>query len=93
MIWAILGGIAVAGAVLLYFPISEARFGKTWGKAAMGLRVVKENGLSIGYKEAILRRLSFFFNIFWLDAIFMFFTEKRQRAFDIIAKTVVIREQ
>ena len=27
-----------------------------------------------------------------LDAIFIFFTEKRQRAFDIIAKTVVIRE-
>jgi uncharacterized RDD family membrane protein YckC len=93
MIWAILGGIAVSGAVLLYFPISKARFGKTWGKKVMGLLVVKENGLSIGYKEAILRRLSFFFNVFWLDALFMFFTEKRQRAFDIIAKTVVIKER
>lgn len=93
MIWAILGGIAASGAALLYFPILEARFGKTWGKKVMGLLVAKENGLSIGYKEAILRRLSFFFNVFWLDALFLFFTEKRQRAFDIIAKTVVIKEQ
>jgi uncharacterized RDD family membrane protein YckC len=92
-IWAVLAGIAVFGAALLYFPISEARFGKTWGKQVMKLSVVKENGLSIGYKEAILRRLSFFFNIYWLDALFVFFTEKRQRAFDIIAKTVVIKEQ
>ena len=93
MIWATLGGIAVFGAALLYFPILEARFGKTWGKKVMGLLIVKESGLSIGYKEAILRRLSFFFNVFWLDALFVFFTEKRQRAFDIIAKTVVIKER
>ncbi len=90
--FAVLGGIAFGGVFLLYFPLAEARFGRTPGKAALGLRVVRENGLPIGYKEAFLRRLSFFFNIFWLDAIFVFFTEKRQRAFDIIAKTVVIRE-
>lgn len=89
----ILGGIAFGGVFLLYFPIAEARFGRTPGKAAFGLRVVKENGLAAGYKEAFLRRLSIYFNIWWLDALFMFFTAKRQRAFDIIAKTIVIRDE
>lgn len=89
----ILGGIAFGGVFLLYFPIAEARFGRTPGKAAFGLRTVKENGLPVGYKEAFLRRLTLYFNIIWLDALFAFFTAKRQRAFDIIAKTIVIREK
>mgnify|MGYP000448170878 CR=1 FL=1 len=89
----ILGGIAFGGVFLLYFPIAEGRFGRTLGKAAFGLYTVKENGLPVGYKEAFLRRLTLYFNIIWLDALFALFTAKRQRAFDIIAKTIVIREQ
>ena len=78
------GGIAFGGVFLLYFPIAEARFGRTLGKAAFHLRTVRENGLPVGYKEAFLRRLSLYFNIFWVDALFALFTAKRQRAFDII---------
>ncbi len=94
IILALFTGLALAalGIFLLYFPILEARFGQTVGKRLFGLRVLKENGLPIGYKEAFLRRLSFYFEILPVDALFIPFSAKRQRAFDQIAGTVVIRE-
>jgi uncharacterized RDD family membrane protein YckC len=86
---AILGLIACTLAALciflLYFPLLEGRFGQT-----LGMQVLKENGLPIGYREAFLRRISFYFDIFPFDALFIFFTQKHQRGFDIIARTVVI---
>lgn len=86
-------GLAIVSMILLYFPILEGRFGRTVGKSLLRLRVLRENGLPIGYKEAFLRRLSFYFEIFAVDALFIPFTSKKQRAFDIVAKTVVVREQ
>lgn len=88
-IGAILGFIAT---VVLYFPILEARFGQTIGKRVLGLRVLKENGLPIGYKEAFIRRISFYGEFLPLDGLFIPFTSRRQRAFDMVARTVVIRE-
>ena len=85
-------GIVAVGIYILYFPILEGRFGQTVGKRILGLRVVKENGAPIGFKEAFLRRLPFYFRFGAVDALFIFFTAKRQRAFDIIARTVVIEE-
>jgi uncharacterized RDD family membrane protein YckC len=85
--------ISAVSVLLLYFPILEGRFGQTLGKRLLGLRVLKENGLPIGYREAFLRRISFYFDIFPFDALFVLFTEKRQRGFDIIARTVVVEEK
>lgn len=85
----------LVGLVILYFPILEGRFGQTAGKRLLGMRVIREAGGAIGYKEAFLRRLSFYFNaavLLLVDSLFIVFTEKHQRAFDIVAKTVVIRE-
>jgi len=93
LIAAVIGcGLAAVGVIILYFPIQEARFGQTVGKRLCGLRVLRENGLPIGYREAFLRRLSFYFDVLVVDALFIPFTAKRQRAFDIVARTVVIRE-
>ena len=90
----ILAGVfSMMGILFLYFPILEGRFGQTLGKKVFGLRVLKENGLPIGYREAFIRRISFYFDIFPVDALFVPFTEKCQRGFDIIAHTVVIREK
>ena len=50
-----------------------------------------EDQLPVGYKESVLRRLSFYFNILPVDALFIFFTAKKQRAFDIVARTIVVR--
>ncbi len=86
------GGAAV-GTMLLYFPILEALFGQTVGKRLLALRVLHETGRPPGYKEAFLRRLSFYFDMIAVDALFILFTAKRQRAFDMIAATVVIQEK
>jgi uncharacterized RDD family membrane protein YckC len=75
----------------LFFPIAEGRFGQTLGKRLLGLRVLKESGLAIGYKEAFLRRIPFYFRFAVLDALFVPFTAKKQRAFDLVARTVVVK--
>lgn len=85
-------GLAAIGTILAYFPLLEGRFGQTLGKHLMKLRVLTEKRLPIGYKEAILRRLSFYFEILPVDAIFIFFSDKKQRAFDTIARTIVVQE-
>ncbi len=85
-------GTACLGIFLLYFPILEGRFGQTVGKRLLGIWVLQETGLPIGYKQALLRRLSYYFEILPVDALFIPFTAKHQRAFDIVAHTVVIRE-
>jgi uncharacterized RDD family membrane protein YckC len=84
--------LGAVGVIVAYFPVLEGRFGRTPGKGLLKLRVLGENGLPIGYKEAFLRRLSFYFEMLPVDALFIFFTKKRQRGFDIIAQTIVIRE-
>jgi uncharacterized RDD family membrane protein YckC len=98
----ILGGLTIAfiigcalislSAFLLYFPLLEGRFGQTLGKRLLGMRVLKENGLPVGFREAFLRRLSYYFDFLPVDALFIPFNEKCQRGFDIIARTVVIKE-
>lgn len=87
--WVWLGAAAILS--LVYFPVMEARLGQTVGKMLMGLHVVREDGHPIGWKEAIIRRLPLFFEVFWLDAVFAPFTERKQRAFDLVAGTIVIR--
>jgi uncharacterized RDD family membrane protein YckC len=93
MILTVGAGLGTVGLIMIYFPILEGRFGTTPGKRMFRLRVLKENGLPIGYKEAFLRRLSYYFEFLPVDMLFIFFTEKRQRALDIVARTIVIQEK
>jgi uncharacterized RDD family membrane protein YckC len=77
-------------ASFLYFPVLEHLWGQTLGKWLTGIAVVKETGERVGFGAAVLRRLPLLFNFFLLDAAFAPFTEKKQRAFDMVAKTVVV---
>ena len=79
--------------ILVYFPLLEGRFGRTLGKRLFGLRVRSEDGLPASYGQAILRRLSFYFEILPIEALFIPFHPKRQRWFDLLAKTIVVREK
>lgn len=90
--FAVLMGLSATIASVVYFPLLEGRFGKTPGKHLLRLRVRSEEGGPIGYGAAILRRLSLYFEILVLDALFVPFTAKKQRAFDRVAETVVVRE-
>ncbi len=54
--------------------------------------MVRENGAPISLGQAFVRRLSLYFKLLLPDALFVPFTDKRQRALDVIAKTVVAQE-
>ncbi len=79
--------------ILVYFPLLEGRFGQTLGKRLFGLRVRSEDGLPASYGQAFLRRLSFYFEIFPIEALFLLLNPKRPRWFDLLAKTIVVREK
>jgi uncharacterized RDD family membrane protein YckC len=70
-----------------YTIFAEYRFGQTAGKRVMDIRVVRESGARIGLGQAFLRQLPWFAQMFWLDALFALFTQKNQRAFELITKT------
>ena len=70
-----------------YTIYAEYHFGRTIGKKLMGIRVVRESGTRISLGQALLRQLPFFAQFFFIDALFVLFTDKRQRAFELITKT------
>lgn len=82
----LLGGLLA----VLYFPALETLYGQTLGKRIFGLCVARDDGLRAEWWRTVVRRLPLFFEVFWLDALFAPFTERRQRAFDIVAGTIVV---
>jgi uncharacterized RDD family membrane protein YckC len=79
--------------ILGYYFVIEGHFGRTPGKALLGLRVLKTDGTRIGYKEAILRNLSKYNNVLIvIDVLIMliFFNRETQRGSDRIADTIVV---
>jgi len=75
----------------LYTVLSEYFAGKTIGKWLTGLRVVRESGARIGLGQAFVRQLALVFQVFVFDCLFALFTEKRQRACELLSKTRVVR--
>ena len=84
------GLVGVIGASL-YTVISEAMTGQTLGQRAAGLRVVTEAGTRISWGQAFLRQLPLALQISMVDALFALFTKNRQRAFELITRTRVVR--
>ncbi|HKY22105.1 MAG TPA: alpha/beta fold hydrolase [Vicinamibacterales bacterium] len=84
----LVGGSVVFG---VYTALTERRYGRTLGKRMMGLRVVRESGARIGLGQAVVRQLPAFFQVYWIDACFALFTDKSQRAFELLSKTRVVR--
>ena len=78
-------------AFAVYLIVSEANEGQTIGKRWLGLRVVRESGRQISMGQAIVRALPWFLEVFWIDAMFALFTDKSQRAFELLSKTRVVR--
>jgi uncharacterized RDD family membrane protein YckC len=70
-----------------YTIIAEHSSGQTIGKQMMGIRVVRESGTRISLGQAIVRQLPVFLQVFWIDVMFALFTERSQRAFEMLSKT------
>ena len=86
----VLGAVIVFVLVILYFPVLETLFGQTAGKRVFGTYVARETGERVGFWIAVVRRIPFMFDIWPIDAVFVLFTARKQRAFDLAARTIVI---
>jgi uncharacterized RDD family membrane protein YckC len=87
---AIIGVFAVTIGFIAYIVVGESRFGQTLGKHWLNLLVVRESGARISVGQAIVRLLPCVLHIWWIDMIFALFTERRQRAFELLSKTRVV---
>ena len=74
----------------VYTAIAEYTFGATVGKRVLRMQVVRENGARIGVGQALVRQLAGVFQVTAVDALFALFTEKHQRAFELLSKTRVV---
>jgi uncharacterized RDD family membrane protein YckC len=86
----------IVGSSLLaatYLVIAESRDGQTFGKRLMALRVVRETGARISIGQAIVRQLPMFLQMYWIDVLFALFTDKHQRAFELLSKTRVVEAE
>jgi uncharacterized RDD family membrane protein YckC len=85
---AVLGTLLIAGAI--YPVVAEYKYGKTVGKHLMGLRVVRESGARISFGQSVVRQLPMLTQVWWIDVLFALFTDKHQRAFELLSKTRVV---
>ena len=84
--------LVIGGSVIAIYPmVAEAKYGKTIGKHLRGLYVVRESGARISTGQAVVRNLPWLLEVWWIDAAFALFTDKRQRAFEMLSKTRVVR--
>ena len=90
--WVFLMVGLIAMGFWLLSAVAETRYSRTPGKKLMGLHVVRESGTRIGFGQAIVRQLPVFLNIFWIDALFALFTERHQRAFELLSRTRTVRD-
>jgi uncharacterized RDD family membrane protein YckC len=97
--WAFVLGFGVLLMILaatfgfgLYTIVAEHWLGFTIGKRALGLRVVRESGAPIGLGQSVVRQLPMFLQVYWIDVLFALFTDKSQRAFELLSKTRVVTE-
>jgi uncharacterized RDD family membrane protein YckC len=97
--WPFLVGFGMLAVILavtfgfgLYTIVAEYWLGFTVGKRVLGLRVVRESGAPIGLGQSLVRQLPMFLQIYWIDVLFALFTDKRQRAFELLSKSRVVTE-
>ena len=85
--------VLIGGSLLfgVYTVIAQYRRGQTIGKRLQGIRVVSETGARISLGQAIVRQFSMFLQVYWIDVMFALFTDKGQRAFEMLSKTRVVK--
>jgi uncharacterized RDD family membrane protein YckC len=94
-------GVLLLVLVLLVLPITVETLtrGRSPGKAALGLRVVRDDGGPLGFRQAFVRGLAGGFlerpgiTFFVLPVVLMLLHPRSKRMGDLLAGTVVVQER
>ena len=88
--------VLIVAPAIAWWPVgltlAEWRYGRTPGKAMMGLEVMSEDGTAPGLGQVLVRRLTLVFSgpLQIIDWAYALFNDKRQRALDKLAGTMVV---
>ena len=94
-------GVVLLALVLVGYPVGFETLlrGRTPGKAALGLRVVRDDGGPIGFRQALVRGLAGAFlerpgvTVLVLPVVVMLLNARSKRVGDLLAGTVVVAER
>jgi len=78
---------------VFYYVYLHATYGQTFGKMALKIRVVNEDGTPLDYRKAFLRWLGYFLCdlTFYIGYLWAAFDRRKQGLHDKVCKTVVVR--
>ena len=78
---------------VFYYVYLHAMYGQTFGKMALKIKVMNEDGTSLDYRKAFLRWLGYFLCdlTFYIGYLWAAFDPRKQGLHDKVCKTVVVR--
>ncbi len=78
---------------VFYYVYLHAVYGQTFGKMALKIKVVNEDGTPLDYRKAFLRWLGYFLCdlTFYIGYLWAAFDHRKQGLHDKVCKTVVVR--
>lgn len=89
----VLRGLFFLAFPVFYYVYLHATYGQTFGKMALKIKVVNEDGTSLDYRKAFLRWLGYFLCdlTFYIGYLWAAFDPRKQGLHDKVCKTVVVR--
>lgn len=87
-------GVFFLGFPVFYYVYLTGAFGQTFGKMAMRIKVLNEDGSPVTYRKAFYRWLGYFLCDLTLNVGYLWaaFDEKKQGFHDRLCKTIVVKE-
>ena len=85
-------GVFFLGFPVFYYVYMHGAFGQTFGKMALKIRVINEDGSPLDYRRAFLRWLGYFLCVFTLYAGYVWaaFDRRKQGFHDRVCRTIVV---
>ena len=85
-------GIFFLGFPVFYYVYLHGSCGQTFGKMALKIRVINEDGSPLNYRRAFLRWLGYFLCVFtlYIGYIWAAFDSRKQGLHDRICRTLVV---
>ena len=89
----VLRGLFFLAFPVFYYVYLHGTYGQTFGKMALKIKVVNEDGTPLDYRKAFLRWLGYFLCdlTFYIGYFWVAFDHRKQGLHDKVCKTVVVR--